>query len=54
MRQYELDRYLTDSTFLDTELAELFAKKLIRKENTDKQSIEGHLKKAEHNLRFSK
>lgn len=52
MKEYDLQKLLNDSKYLNEKIEELKVKKLLFKQNVDKQEIEGHILKAENNLRF--
>lgn len=52
MREYELKQLLEDSTILDGKIQGFLIKKILFRQKVDKSEMQGHLLKAEHNLRF--
>ena len=52
MREYDLKKLLNDSQLLDQKIEEYQNNNILFKQNIDKNEIEGHLLKADHNLRF--
>jgi len=52
MKEYDLKKLIEDKLLLDSKLKEFLSKKILLKQNLDQNEIEGHIEKAEHNLRF--
>ena len=52
MREYDLQKLINDQAIVDGKIKELMEKKLLFKQEVDKEEMKGHLSKAEHNLRF--
>ena len=52
MREYDLQKLIDNPLLVDDMLRELMEKKLLFRQNVDKEEVKGHLLKAEHNLRF--
>ena len=54
MKQYELDKYLNSQELIEKKISEFIEKEIIKIEKLDKEEIQGHLLKSEHNLNFVK
>lgn len=54
MRQYDLDKYLSDENLVHEKIKEFIKTKIIIIQNQSKQEVQGHLLKSEHNLKFVK
>lgn len=52
MKEYDLNQLLNEPKKVEELINSLLQKKLIQKQAPDKAEIEGHLLKANHNLRF--
>ena len=52
MREYDLQKLINNPAIVDEKIKELMEKKLLFKQEVDKEEMKGHLLKAEHNLRF--
>lgn len=52
MRTYDLQRLLDAPGLVEERLRELTEKKLLFTQEVDKEEVAGHMRKAEHNLRF--
>ena len=52
MREYDLQKLINNPAIVDEKVKELMEKKLLFKQDVDKEEVKGHLLKAEHNLRF--
>jgi len=52
MREYDLQKLINNPAIVDEKIKELVEKKLLFKQEVDKEEMKGHLLKAEHNLRF--
>ena len=52
MKEYDLQKLINNPAIVDEKIKELMGKKLLFKQEVDKEEIKGHLLKAEHNLRF--
>lgn len=52
MREYDLKQLLENSDLLNEKVKDFLSKKILLEQKEDKSEIQGHLQKAEHNLRF--
>lgn len=52
MKEYDLNRLLEDKELVDTILREFLITGVLVQQEKDKSEIQGHILKAEHNLRF--
>ena len=52
MKEHDLKQLLENSTILDNKIREFLIKKTLLEQKKDKNEIQGHILKAEHNLRF--
>ncbi len=52
MKEYDLKRLIDDPEMVEDRIKELLEKNLLFKQDVDLDEIEGHLQKAENNLRF--
>lgn len=52
MRERELLQLINNASFLNAKIRELEEKKFLFRQKIDKEEIQGHLLKSEHNLRF--
>lgn len=52
MREYDLQKLINNPAIVNEKIKELMEKKLLFKQEVDKEEMKGHLLKAEHNLRF--
>ncbi|RME55056.1 HEPN domain-containing protein [Candidatus Woesearchaeota archaeon] len=52
MREYDLQKLINNPEIVDKKIKELMEKKLLFKQEVDKEEMMGYLLKAEHNLRF--
>jgi uncharacterized protein (UPF0332 family) len=52
MKEYDLQKLINNSELVKEKIKNLKGKKLLFKQDVDKEEIEGHILKAEHNLRF--
>ena len=52
MKEYDLQKLINNPAIVDEKIKELMAKKLLFKQNVDREEVNGHILKAEHNLRF--
>ena len=52
MKEYDLQKLINNPIIVDEKIKELMNKKLLVKQDVDKEEVKGHLLKAEHNLRF--
>ena len=52
MKEYDLQKLINNTAIVDEKIKELMDKKLLFKQNVDKEEVKGHILKAEHNLRF--
>jgi uncharacterized protein (UPF0332 family) len=52
MKEYDLQKLINDENFLTSKIKNLEQKKLLLSQDVDKSEIEGHILKAENNLRF--
>ena len=52
MKEYDLKQLLENSTLLNGKIREFLLKKILLEQKEDKSEIQGHLLKAENNLRF--
>jgi len=54
MNQFDLNKYLNSQELTDEKINEFIEKEIIKIEDSNKEEIEGHLLKSEHNLKFVK
>lgn len=52
MKEYDLNKLLNNALLVDNKLSEFSLTKVLKKQRPDKNEIQGHVLKAEHNLRF--
>ncbi len=52
MKEYDLQKLINNPAIVEQKITELLEKKLLLKQDVDKEEVKGHLLKAEHNLRF--
>jgi hypothetical protein len=52
MKEYDLKQLLENSNILEGKLKDFLSNKVLLKQRQDKSEMQGHLLKAEHNLRF--
>lgn len=52
MKEYDLQKLIDNVELIDEKVQELFEKKLLFMQSLDKEEVQGHIIKAEHNLRF--
>ena len=52
MREYDLNKLMDNSDFIDEKLNNFLLDNTLKKQPVDKEEIKGHLQKANHNLRF--
>ncbi len=52
MKEYDLKQLLENSALLNGKIREFLFKKILLEQKKDKSEMQGHLLKAEHNLRF--
>ena len=52
MKEYDLQKLINNTAIVDEKIKELMDKKLLFKQDVDKEEVKGHVLKAEHNLRF--
>jgi uncharacterized protein (UPF0332 family) len=52
MKEFDLQKLIHNPMIVDEKIIELMKKKLLFKQDVDKEEINGHILKAEHNLRF--
>ncbi|MFA6089119.1 MAG: HEPN domain-containing protein [Candidatus Woesearchaeota archaeon] len=52
MREYDLKQLLENSVLLNEKVKDFISKKILLEQKKDESEIQGHLLKAEHNLRF--
>ena len=52
MKEYDIQKLINNPAILNERIDELMEKKLLFKQDIDKEEVKGHLLKAEHNLRF--
>ncbi len=52
MREYELQQLISNPAIVDEKIKEFMARNALFRQEVDKEEIKGHLRKAEHNLRF--
>ncbi len=52
MKEYGLQKIINNPEFVEEKIKELTEKKLLFKQEVDKEEVKGHILKAEHNLRF--
>lgn len=52
MKEYDFQKLIDSPAFVDEKIKELMEKKLLLRQDIDKEEVKGHLLKAEHNLRF--
>ena len=54
MKEYDLNKLITDKELLNMKIQEYLKQGIIRKQSIDKNEIQGHIEKSEHNLNFIK
>lgn len=54
MKEYDLNKLIQDKEFLNNKIQEFTKQGIIRKQIMDKNEIQGHIEKSEHNLNFIK
>lgn len=54
MKEYDLNKLIQDKEFLNNKIQEFTKQGIIRKQIIDKNEIQGHIEKSEHNLNFIK
>ena len=52
MKEYDLQKLINNPEIVEEKIKELMEKKLLFKQDVDKEEVEGHILKAENNLRF--
>lgn len=52
MKEYDVQKLINTPEIVDAKIKECINNKFLFKQNIDQEEIEGHLLKAEHNLRF--
>ena len=52
MKEYDLQKLINDPETVEEKIKELMEKGLLFEQEVDREEIEGHVLKAEHNLRF--
>ncbi len=52
MKEYDIQKLINNSALVDEKIKELVDKKLLFRQDIDKEEVKGHILKAEHNLRF--
>jgi len=52
MREYDLHQLLVNTALVEKKMEEFLNNEILRKQDVDQQEIEGHVLKADHNLRF--
>jgi uncharacterized protein (UPF0332 family) len=52
MREYDLNQLLTNKTLLNEKIEDFLSKQILLRQKEDKNEIQGHLQKADHNMRF--
>jgi uncharacterized protein (UPF0332 family) len=52
MKEYDLNKLITNQDYLNCRINEFMSKKLILKQGIDPEEIKGHIMKSDHNLRF--
>ncbi len=52
MREYDLQKLINNPALVDERIKEFREKRLLSKQEIDKEEVKGHILKAEHNLRF--
>lgn len=52
MKEYDIQKLINNSALIDEKIKELVNKRLLFRQDIDKEEIQGHILKAEHNLRF--
>lgn len=52
MREYDLKRLISDQKLLNEKIKEFSNQQILRTQEIDKEEIQGHILKSEHNLRF--
>ncbi|HLC74917.1 MAG TPA: hypothetical protein VJH88_03610 [Candidatus Nanoarchaeia archaeon] len=52
MKEYDLHQLLGSTALVEQKIQDFLDKEILKRQNSDEQEIEGHLLKADHNLRF--
>ena len=52
MKEYDFHQLLENNVLVEQKIRDFLGKEILKKQNVDKQEIEGHILKADHNLRF--
>ena len=52
MKEYDLQKLINNPELVGEKLKELVEKKLLFRQDVDREEVKGHILKAEHNLRF--
>ena len=52
MKEYDLKQLLINNNLLNDKIKNFLLSKILSRQKQDKSEIQGHLQKAEHNLRF--
>jgi len=52
MKEYDIQKLINNPKIVNEKIKELMKKELLFKQDVDKEEINGHILKAEHNLRF--
>jgi uncharacterized protein (UPF0332 family) len=54
MKEYDLNKLLSDKELLNIKIRGFLDKSIIKKQSVDMQEVSGHIEKSEHNLNFIK
>jgi len=52
MKEYDFHQLLENNVLVEQKIRDFLGKEILKKQNVDNQEIEGHILKADHNLRF--
>tara|TARA_Y100000310_G_C20545280_1_gene745289 strand:+ start:584 stop:1096 length:513 start_codon:yes stop_codon:yes gene_type:complete len=52
MKEYDLQKLINNPEIIEEKIKEFMERKILFKQDVDKEEVEGHILKAEHNLRF--
>ncbi len=52
MKEHELDKLLSDTNLIMEKIREFQAQGILKMQKEDPEELQGHLLKADHNLRF--
>ncbi|NQU79497.1 HEPN domain-containing protein [Candidatus Woesearchaeota archaeon] len=52
MKEYDLNQLLNNPTLVEQKISEFIEKRILNRQPVESDEVEGHIEKAEHNLRF--